>query len=178
MLGIECCAEAVRLIRELEKLDTIAKMQPLPPPAKPLDLRPARALWGPGGYLCRCYLCQCSFVGHKRAMWCADCAYNLHPEPEPMTKEYLIERSKSFRKDMDDILQRMKKHLEVITNTGCPMEDQGEACAQHVISMRDLESSIMRQGLCLKAIGITNDYPESMNPESPTVHPVADGLKM
>lgn len=56
--------------------------------------------------------------------------------------------------------------------------DGGEVIAQHILSTRDLESSIMRQGMALKYIGTPDPYPESRNPESPVVEPTADGLKM
>lgn len=49
---------------------------------------------------------------------------------------------------------------------------------QHILSTRDLESCIMRQGMALKYIGTPNPYPESKNPESSVVEPTADGLKL
>ena len=59
-----------------------------------------------------------------------------------------------------------------------PIDDIDEVIAQHTISTRDLESCIMRQGMALKYIGNPDPYPESRNPESSTVEPTADGLKM
>jgi hypothetical protein len=41
-----------------------------------LDPRPAHAGWAPGGYMCKCYSCDRRFTGDKRAMSCAECAYN------------------------------------------------------------------------------------------------------
>lgn len=46
------------------------------------DPRPAKGLWAPGEYLCKCSICGASFVGAKRAGHCADCAYNEEPPPE------------------------------------------------------------------------------------------------
>lgn len=39
------------------------------------DNRPQRGWWAPGAYLYKCRLCKQAFVGDKRAMRCADCAY-------------------------------------------------------------------------------------------------------
>jgi len=37
--------------------------------------KPQRGGWAPGGYLCRCSVCECLFCGDKRAVVCSDCAY-------------------------------------------------------------------------------------------------------
>lgn len=42
----------------------------------PKDERPKNGAWAPGGYLCRCANCGCDFEGDKRALVCAECAYN------------------------------------------------------------------------------------------------------
>lgn len=97
-----------------------------------------------------------------------------------MTKLEAIAASKQFRKDADELLQRMKEHKSNLTNmenTGIA-DDRGETIAQHTISIRDLESAIMRQGMVLKYIGNPDPYPESKDPSSPVVHPTADGLKL
>jgi hypothetical protein len=39
------------------------------------DLREAKGLWAPGDYLCQCTKCHEPFIGDKRAIGCADCAY-------------------------------------------------------------------------------------------------------
>lgn len=39
------------------------------------DDRPKRLGWAPGFYMCRCVICQGGFIGDKRAVNCADCAY-------------------------------------------------------------------------------------------------------
>lgn len=96
-----------------------------------------------------------------------------------MTKELLIQKSKQFRKDADDLLQRMKLHTRDLKVNGSTFaaEDGCEVVAQHILSQRDLESCIMRQGMVLKNIGVTNPYPESKNPDSPVVHPTS-GVKL
>lgn len=43
---------------------------------KPEDTRPQKLGWAPGGYICRCFRCECTFTGDKRAVNCADCAYS------------------------------------------------------------------------------------------------------
>lgn len=97
-----------------------------------------------------------------------------------MTKLEAIAAAKQFRKDADDLLQRMKDHKnrlrEYLAVGAC--EDPGEVIAQHTLSIRDLESAIMRQGMALKYIGNPDPYPESRNPDSPVVAPTADGLTL
>jgi hypothetical protein len=62
----------------------------LPPyekPALPLDwktdVRPQRFGWAPGDYIGRCCECHDAFIGDKRAIMCADCAYAI-PDPRPV----------------------------------------------------------------------------------------------
>lgn len=98
-----------------------------------------------------------------------------------MTKEEAIIAAKTFRKDADNLLQRMKEHRARLSSpsshpVGC--DDSGEFIANHVLSIRDLESCIMRQGMALKHIGTPNPYPNSKDPTSTVVEPTADGLKM
>lgn len=54
------------------------------------DERPQRYGWAPGEYLCQCNGEGCkakedkTFIGDKRAIICADCAYAMpDPDPEP-----------------------------------------------------------------------------------------------
>jgi len=98
-----------------------------------------------------------------------------------MTKEQAIVAAKEFRKEADDLLQRMKDHKCLLLAAkdhpfGCV--DSGEVIAQHTLSIRDLESCIMRQGMALKYIGAPNPYPNSKDPSNTVVEPTADGLKM
>lgn len=101
-----------------------------------------------------------------------------------MTKLTAIAASKQFRKDADELLQRMKEHGKQLKEsshgslTRPECIDLGEVIAQHILSQRDLESCIMRQGMVLKYIGNPDPYPESKNPASPVVEPTADGLKL
>lgn len=111
-----------------------------------------------------------------------------------MTKLEAIAASKTFRKEADELLQRMKAHKKVLCNfntsekllqsnaaqtQGEPeLIDSSEVIAQHILSIRDLESCIMRQGMALKYIGTPNPYPTSKDPSSTIVEPTADGLKL
>ncbi len=100
-----------------------------------------------------------------------------------MTKEQAIVASKTFRKDADELLQRMKEHTKGMrsqsqSGTAPIGDDFPEAIAQHIISTRDLESCIMRQGMALKYIGTPNPYPDSKDPSNTVVNPTADGLKL
>lgn len=100
-----------------------------------------------------------------------------------MNKEEAILAAKQFRKDADGLLQRMKCHkVEMIDSLKSTNEyfgdDRQEAIAQHTISIRDLESCIMRQGTVLKAIGTPNPYPNSKDTSNTVVDPTADGLKL
>ena len=36
---------------------------------------PKKGMWAPGDYFCRCRTCNQYFVGDKRALACASCAY-------------------------------------------------------------------------------------------------------
>lgn len=102
-----------------------------------------------------------------------------------MTKEHAIITAKSFRQEADELLQRMKWHKIALTsrshgesNLADACDDSSEVIAQHTLSIRDLESCIMRQGMALKYIGNPNPYPDSKDPTNTIVNPTADGLKM
>lgn len=97
-----------------------------------------------------------------------------------MNKEEAIIAAKQFRKDAYELLQRMKVHKyrlrEYLDIKAC--DDPSEVIAQHVLSIRDLESAIMRQGMALKYVGTPNPYPNSTDPSNTVVEPTADGLKL
>jgi len=107
-----------------------------------------------------------------------------------MNKEEAIIKAKEFRKEADDLLQRMKAHTKELTIharsivagseevTEEQLANSREVIAQHIISIRDLESCIMRQGMTLKYIGTPTPYPNSKDPTNTIVEPTADGLKL
>lgn len=104
-----------------------------------------------------------------------------------MTRNETIIAAKTFRKEADELLQRMKEHggsliacHSIDAKEGDPerfLEPQ-EVIAQHTLSLRELESCIMRQGMTLKYIGNPNPYPNSKDPSNTIVEPTADGLKL
>jgi hypothetical protein len=101
-----------------------------------------------------------------------------------MTKEQAIIAAKTFRKEADELLQRMKEHAKILKEyvrlsaEYDGLIDGGEVIAHHILSMRDLEGCIMRQGMALKYIGNPNPYPNSKDPSNTIVEPTADGLKL
>lgn len=51
------------------------------------DDRPMNGAWAPGNYLNQCNRCGEQFIGDKRAVVCADCAYgpnNKEDSPAPV----------------------------------------------------------------------------------------------
>ncbi|WP_316200870.1 MULTISPECIES: hypothetical protein [unclassified Bradyrhizobium] len=45
------------------------------------DKRPKLHGWAPGDYISRCFSCDEQFIGDKRAIHCADCAYGTKEHP-------------------------------------------------------------------------------------------------
>ena len=89
-----------------------------------------------------------------------------------------ISKTKQFRKDLDEVLQRLKLDC----NEGHP--DQGlpdgetRVSRERSISITKLQEAIMWLGMDLKALNTPNPYPESYNPDSQTIEPTADGMKL
>lgn len=80
-----------------------------------------------------------------------------------MDKFVEIKNTKQLRKDIDEVLQRVKD-LEYRYETAN--------------AIRKLQEGIMWLGMNLKRLGETDPYPESRNTESDKIEPTADGLKM
>lgn len=40
------------------------------------DKRPRNGMWAPGSYWCKCVHCEEEYIGDKRSVCCADCAYS------------------------------------------------------------------------------------------------------
>lgn len=51
------------------------------------DKRPKRGSWAPGNYFSKCMQCDSLFVGDKRALWCADCAYKDEASDAALERE-------------------------------------------------------------------------------------------
>lgn len=80
-----------------------------------------------------------------------------------MDKFKEIANTKQLRKDIDEVLQRVK-NLEFRYETA------------NAISK--LQEGVMWLGMYLKYLGEIDPYPESRNPDSQRIEPTADGLKL
>lgn len=99
--------------------------------------------------------------------------------------ETCVAQTKRWRRDLDAILQEMKPYSGLLSSdipcAAITTLDELEARreAQH-----RLIEAIMWCGMIMKALNASqpgtapNPYPESYNPASPVVEPVADGLKL
>jgi hypothetical protein len=84
-----------------------------------------------------------------------------------------IVTAKTLRKDLDHLLQEMKRQQSTTWKL-FPVPG-----GRHLaLSITHLEDSIMRLGMVLKDIGTPTPYPNSYNPENTIVDPTADGLKL
>lgn len=70
---------------------------------------------------------------------------------------------KQLRKDIDDIIQRVKEL---------------ESCREVSICITKLQEAVMWLGMDLKRLNQPNPYPESKDPNSMKIEPTADGLKL
>lgn len=74
-----------------------------------------------------------------------------------------IPKVKQLRKDIDDVIQRVKA-----------LDD----CREVSICITKLQEAVMWLGMDLKRIGETNPYPNSKDPSTGTkIDPTADNLK-
>ena len=79
-----------------------------------------------------------------------------------MDKFVEIKNTKQLRKDIDEVLQRVK-NLEFRYETAN--------------AITKLQEATMWLGMNLKRRGELDPYPESRNPNSQRIEPTADGLK-
>lgn len=80
-----------------------------------------------------------------------------------MDKFKEIANTKQLRKDIDEVLQRVKG-LEFRYETAN--------------AITKLQEGVMWLGMYLKYLGELDPYPESRNPDSQRIEPTADGLKL
>ena len=74
-----------------------------------------------------------------------------------------IPKVKQLRKDIDDVIQRVKSL---------------DNCREVSICITKLQEAVMWLGMDLKRIGDTNPYPNSKDPSTGTkIDPTADNLK-
>lgn len=75
-----------------------------------------------------------------------------------------IPKIKQLRKDIDDIIQRVKKL---------------DSCKEVSICITKLQEAVMWLGMDLKRINDTNPYPNSKDPSTGNkIEPTADNLKL
>lgn len=91
-----------------------------------------------------------------------------------------VGETKQFRKDLDEVLQRLK-----ISSHPANRCQYARVSSERAIAITKLQEAIMWLGMDLKAINeespsneTTNPYPQSYNPESTAIEPTADGLKL
>ena len=80
-----------------------------------------------------------------------------------MDKFVEVKNTKQLRKDIDEIIQRVKAL---------------DSCKEVNITITKLQEATMWLGMNLKRLGEVNPYPESKNPDSQRIEPTADGLKL
>lgn len=98
---------------------------------------------------------------------------------KPMTAiETEITNVKSFRKELDAILQGMKTSAIKPTESPLPGAGSVPGGRERALAITNLQQSIMWLGMNLKELGAANPYPTSYDPSSTTVEPTADGLKL
>lgn len=97
-----------------------------------------------------------------------------------------VAQDKQFRRELDDILQRLKLHSErkytLVALPGDPLRFHSR---HRDLAIEHIEDAIMRLGMDLKEFseknpdkGTAYPYPESYNPASPVISPTADGVKL
>ena len=75
-----------------------------------------------------------------------------------------IPKIKQLRKDIDDVIQRVKKL---------------DSCKEVSICVTKLQEAVMWLGMDLKRINDTNPYPSSKDPSTGTkIEPTSDNLKL
>lgn len=91
-----------------------------------------------------------------------------------------ISQTKSFRQQLDAILQSLKND-----SSPTAAHEWARTSRERSIAVTKLQEAIMWLGMDLKAINeetpsdeTANPYPQSYNPESPVIEPTADGLKL
>jgi hypothetical protein len=100
-----------------------------------------------------------------------------------MEEDNPVSQTKQFRKDLDEVLQRLKLASDA---AGDPevVPDGIRASSERTLAVTKVQEAIMWLGMDLKAQkeegagGCENPYPESYNPASQTIEPTADRLTM
>ena len=89
-----------------------------------------------------------------------------------------IEQTKQHRKDLDEVLQRIKRDSEK-SYTGVRAPDHViRASRERSLAVTKVQEAIMWLGMDLKEQGTDNPYPNSYKPENQIIDKTADGLKL
>lgn len=101
--------------------------------------------------------------------------------------EWAIEGTKQFRKDIDAIVQRLRRDSELDESCSGPSglaEPVGyRRSRERALALTKLQEAMMWLGMDLKAIAeenpgyLSNPYPTSKDPSSSTIEPTSEGLK-
>lgn len=103
--------------------------------------------------------------------------------------EDIVADTKTFRRDIDGIIQRIKNVTTLDPNTqgpdGKPAQPIGyRSSRERSIAITKLQEAVMWLGMDLKALAeenpglLANPYPSSKDPSTAKIEPTADGLKM
>ena len=103
--------------------------------------------------------------------------YNM-AETETATVPPAVAQTKQHRKDLDDVLQRIKRDSDKgYTGERAP-DHSVRSSRERSLAITKVEEAIMWLGMDLKAQNTPNPYPSSYNPQSPVIEPTADNLKL
>lgn len=103
-----------------------------------IDTRPKRGAWAPGWYSCKCTICNDEYMGDKRSLNCAFCAYTIdHLSLEELRDEYyqLNDRMKHI-KALPRYSVRMRKSSE---HASYMMREISDNLCGEYIKVADLE---------------------------------------
>ena len=86
--------------------------------------------------------------------------------------EKAIIENKTFRRDLDSVLQRLKFVSD-------PAQDeQSRKSRERSLAITKLQEAIMWLGMDLKDLNTPNPYPSSYDPSTTKIEPTADGLTL
>jgi hypothetical protein len=93
-----------------------------------------------------------------------------------------VSTTKQHRKDLDEVLQRIKASIG--EGTADAPASSFRKSRERSLAVTKLQEAIMWLGMDLKAMNeegvpeTENPYPSSYDPNSPKIEPTADGLKL
>lgn len=101
---------------------------------------------------------------HRYADMVSRSSFDQPDSPANVLSSDPVRQNKALRAFLDNLLQVLKESTR---------KSRSRAC-----SITKIEEAIMWLGKDLQELGTPNPYPESKNPDSPVIHPSADGLKL